>query len=623
MGLSLACVIGGYVSFGADPLDSELCNALRSGLEQAARVEHWTETQGESFRFFCARLVPGETPKSQTLVRTASQSTVGDISFWSNARALPRIELDGAVLSSLDADFALANWCADTSKLTLARDVFGIRPLYWMHRVGEWAAFSSIASAFIDAGLSENKVDERTISKAAVFDFNTGADTFVDDVKRVPQASIVRISSDDVDIRRYYDHMRKRRSWVGSKSNGELLEELQAKLEKAVSKRLPSRGNVGAHLSGGLDSSSLCAVTAESLKQPERRLETFFVEGAARPNLTIANGRPFVSSLSQRHSNISVNYINAPHRGFGLSQIQRSDMPVPSSMSNDEWVQSFGAIASKGIDRMISGYGGDQTISGKGKGALRRAFFSFQWSYLWRELRAMNRDKTALSLLGPLLNELAAVLTVPWLHNQLRKLAGASELPEYRRLKFLSKKGLQNYRQRSFGSLRRSQITAVNSGTLSFNAEILSAHAAQYGVFVVYPFLDKELVEFVRALPDRFFLSNGIRRWAIRQIMEDKLPGMIVDRQTTIPTEPDVILALSEAKNEILAMLASLQNSGTTDLFDCHEMMNAVEALPDEDTERDLIETLAVDDRAPDTRRGTVMLPITLAKFCAERTTRN
>jgi asparagine synthase (glutamine-hydrolysing) len=168
--------------------------------------------------------------------------------------------------------FAFAAWDARRRELILARDRYGIKPLYY-GRFGNTVLFASEVKAFLaHPGFRAGMDCEALLEYFTFQNFFTDRTLFAD-VRLVPAASVVRIHLDTGETappQRYWDYAF---SEASDGDEAEYVEELDRLFRQAVHRQLVSDVPVGAYLSGGLDSGAITAVAARELGE----MKTFTV----------------------------------------------------------------------------------------------------------------------------------------------------------------------------------------------------------------------------------------------------------------------------------------------------------------------------------------------------------
>src|SRR6202050_4168084 len=152
-------------------------------------------------------------------------------------------------------------------KLVLARDHFGIKPLFYARHRGR-VVFASEIKAILQDETFPREVDDQQMYeylRFGLFDHNDG--TFFRGIRQVPAAAFAVIEGGAISETVYWT---PRLSEDGDASP----EAFRAVFERAVQRRLVADVPVGICLSGGLDSSSICTVMAQQLHDHVRDTES-------------------------------------------------------------------------------------------------------------------------------------------------------------------------------------------------------------------------------------------------------------------------------------------------------------------------------------------------------------
>jgi len=184
-------------------------------------------------------------------------------------------EMGEKCLSELNGQFAFAIWDSRKRRLLLARDRVGILPLFYTVLNGT-LFFSSEIKAFLAEPSLRLEIDPMGLTQFFSYWANLSPTTLFKGIHEVPPGHFLFIQDDfSMECRRYwtwefspigsYDESVSLESWQ---------ERLDALLQDAIRIRLRADVSVGAYLSGGLDSSLLCAMVRKYFKN---RLETFSI----------------------------------------------------------------------------------------------------------------------------------------------------------------------------------------------------------------------------------------------------------------------------------------------------------------------------------------------------------
>jgi len=176
-------------------------------------------------------------------------------------------EWDVSALSRLNGMFAFALWDRSANRLTLARDRYGIKPLYYCVQ-GSRLLFASETKAFLTHPDFRPNIDREGLLEYFTFQNFFTDRTLLRDVKIVPAGSFLTFSlppggERGFQVSSYWDFRFEEPKECRSEAS--YLEELDHLLQQAVKRQLVSDVPVGAYLSGGLDSGTITAFASRSL----------------------------------------------------------------------------------------------------------------------------------------------------------------------------------------------------------------------------------------------------------------------------------------------------------------------------------------------------------------------
>ena len=255
-------------------------------------------------------------------------------------------------LRRLRGIFALALYDARDGSLFLARDRFGVKPLYYSRDALRVTAASEVR-AILASGSVEFHPDAEAVGSYLAFGSVCAPRTIARDVWELPPGHWLRFTRGRVETGCYWKLPGPLARPPGEE---EAAREVQRLVKGAVRSQLVADVPLGAFLSGGMDSSAIVACVAE-----ERPLDAFTVGfGEADWRLDeIAVAAAFARKLGVRHH---VLRLSADACLGALSGVLDS-MDQPSSDGANTWVVSL-AARSAGITVALSGLGGDELFGG-------------------------------------------------------------------------------------------------------------------------------------------------------------------------------------------------------------------------------------------------------------------
>jgi asparagine synthase (glutamine-hydrolysing) len=172
-------------------------------------------------------------------------------------------DLGPGCLRYLNGQFAIAVWDNKEKTLFLARDRFGIRPLFYTITPSTLLFASEIKALFTDKSIKA-EIDPRSICQIFTYWATLSPNTAFVGIKEIPPGHYLLVHNKDVRIEQYWNlefpHniYQNWSSFEGSTSD--YLEEFKELLIDATKIRLRADVPVGAYLSGGLDSSVISAI---------------------------------------------------------------------------------------------------------------------------------------------------------------------------------------------------------------------------------------------------------------------------------------------------------------------------------------------------------------------------
>ncbi|MEA2489647.1 MAG: hypothetical protein QOH21_1439, partial [Acidobacteriota bacterium] len=179
------------------------------------------------------------------------------------ATAYTRTGANPLFMRMLFGDFAAAIWDASRNRLLLARDCFGVAPLYY-HRTPGGLAWSSNLGALINTSGCSREPDPHFVAGFLSFASRGDVSPFKA-IAIVPPASVAHADLEGIRVQKYWSLDPERE--LQMKSDADYEAQFASLFRDAVRERLRSDGPVFCELSGGLDSSSIAGVADEICRQ--------------------------------------------------------------------------------------------------------------------------------------------------------------------------------------------------------------------------------------------------------------------------------------------------------------------------------------------------------------------
>jgi asparagine synthase (glutamine-hydrolysing) len=277
------------------------------------------------------------------------------LSSGSDGAVLPHLyeDLGERFLERLNGIFAIALWDARAERLLLARDRFGVKPLYWS-RSGSHLAFASELKALLRDPAVPRTLDLEALDRFLTFRFIPSPGTPFTAIRRVRPASLLTVTR---------EHEHERLYWIGAEapeetSAEELVERYSELFEQAVVRQMMSDRPIGVMLSGGVDSGAVTAVLARH--SPHVRTFTVGFEEGGDSDET-RSAEQTAQLFGTRHESLVVptdDYLRRLPESYAIleepvgtssalavayvSELMRPDVPV--------------ALSGQGADELMGGY---------------------------------------------------------------------------------------------------------------------------------------------------------------------------------------------------------------------------------------------------------------------------
>jgi asparagine synthase (glutamine-hydrolysing) len=179
-----------------------------------------------------------------------------------------------ACVQYLRGMFAFALWDEKKQRLLLARDRLGKKPLYYTVQNGS-LYFGSELSAILAALPRRPEINLEAIDLYLSLQYIPEPLTIYEGIHKLPAAHTLAWENGRASLQRYWD-LTYLPKWTAGED--ELAEDLRARLREAVKMRLLSEVPLGAHLSGGIDSSIIVALMSEFTGGPVKTFSAGFEE---------------------------------------------------------------------------------------------------------------------------------------------------------------------------------------------------------------------------------------------------------------------------------------------------------------------------------------------------------
>ncbi|QQS40081.1 MAG: asparagine synthase (glutamine-hydrolyzing) [Acidobacteriota bacterium] len=457
----------------------------------------------------------------------------------SDTEVLPHLydEYGDALVDHLDGMFAFALWDKHRKRLLIARDRFGEKPLYYGVFGGRLFFASEPKSLFEEPGVSK-ELDPDAAFLYLSFDYVPAPHSIYKGIKKLPAGHLLKWESGDLSVRKYWDVSFEKRE--PAPSVAEAAEELIGILSASVRRRLVADVPLGVLLSGGIDSSTVAAL---SVKHSASKVKTFSI------------GFEEESFDESSHARLVADYLGTEHHEERLSVERAAGLVEEIGKWLDEPLSDGSLIPTvllssfvrKHVTVALGGDGGDEIFAGYPMylghkvNRLYRAVPKFVRSGIVepavaglkagtgnltfdykakRFVKAADRDdierhhmwfgsfsieEKAELLSGPF----ADSVTLADTYSVARELAGICDAESVvERMQYLDMKLY----------LAEDILTKVDRASMAVSLEVRA------------PFLDHKVAEFSASLPAEYKLKGRTSKYILKKAVKGLLPDEIISR---------------------------------------------------------------------------------------------
>ncbi len=422
--------------------------------------------------------------------------------------------------------FAFAFHDPRDGSVLLARDPFGIKPLYWVED-GAKLYVASEPAALIRALPHAARLD-RTVAARFLATGLVDVDdhTFLEPIRQLPAATWWRVA-----VGRPLASGRQQRYWVPPhepaggprRAWGDMVEEVRVALTDSVRLHLRSDVPVASCLSGGTDSSSIVSLAARLRPSDAPPLVAY---SAVFPGELIDESR-YARAVTEK---TGARWITVTPTDESLATdfpalLDSQQEPFASTGVYLQW-RLFQAIAADGVKVVLDGQGADEYLAG---------YTSFLVPALLDHLAA-GRIGDATATLGVLLRDKKlGQLLARDLRGALVRAHGRDDADAADR-SWLAPGMVRALADTptppvvAASRLRRAGLTYLGRNSLPALLRYEDRNSMGFSLESRVPFLDHRLVETVLALPDHALLQRGRTKAVLRDAMRGIVPDLVLDR---------------------------------------------------------------------------------------------
>lgn len=457
-------------------------------------------------------------------------------------------------------DFAFVAWDGQARQALCARDHMGARPLHY-HASGSLLVCGTDLAQVLAHPDVPRAPNPDVAADYLAMDIQNGPGTLYRHVHRVPPGHVVVATDGRVRLERYWSP--EPAAPIRYRTDEEYAAECRDILVRSVGCRMRSDRPTSALLSGGLDSSSVVTVAHRLVRgqgEPPRPFSMVF------PDHPESDERPFIDAVTRACGTTGVQVVPGPITADALRGQAERWIDAPGMPADEMAHTLWRAISAHGHRVTLTGAGGDFLFTGS----------VFQYADLLRrgrpiaavrrfidDWRADDTGRSALGLLQAGVWPLLPAAMKDTLRPLARRVYGVTDQPAWLRIR----RSVPAHPARPRGgSYATEDVTRqLGSGGHAFFLETQERAAAESGVEVRNPLLDRRLVEFALSIPDDQRKRGPYTKYVLRRALDGHLAEMVSRRRTKADFAHAIADALETLGGERLFSALRIADVGWVD----------------------------------------------------------
>ena len=492
-------------------------------------------------------------------------------------------------------DFAFAIWDPVQQRVFCARDHVGAKRFYYFLAEELFAFGSDLAELVRRINIPSALHGDYVAAHLLVDNFEHPELTFLDSIRKLPPAHTLIVGTNT---------SRKRRYWnpadapdVRLVRDDDYVDAFVEIFQDAVHARLRGAASIGAHVTGGLDSSSIAVLAARQLREQAQSLTCYCWEpppsDLAPPIDGAEDERRLIAAVCQQEA-LPLRYQSLTSED--LVAVLKRDVrvqPTVDTLVHEQLVQR--QAEADGVDVILSGWGGDELIGFNGRGYLPELLLQGRWRHLY-QISKQRSPRVWRFLFRQALLPIAPA----WLRDNYDRLKSRSRgvpataflnsscLPEIR----AAAARLTSDRTWSGVGIRRMQLQLMELGHLTQRMESWASSGAKHRLEYRYPLLDKRIIEFALGLPAEQFVNGPWTRYLMRNAVAGLVPQEVQwHRDKSDPVRSEILRDVTpDAYKQVAAQLAEqsdeIDGSQYVDVRRLVKRLNSAEPIVGDESRR-------------------------------------
>jgi asparagine synthase (glutamine-hydrolysing) len=442
-----------------------------------------------------------------------------------------------ACLEKFRGMFAFCIWDVRNETMFLARDRFGIKPLFFAQYNGKFVFSSEIKSILLDYEF-KRAIDPEALAAYFMFAYIPGPLTIFENIQKLLPGHFLTLKDGEVSVKKYWDlQFRPDRR----KKENDFIAEFVERFKESIRLRLMSEVPLGAFLSGGIDSSAVVALMSDESSIP---VNTFTV-GFGGDTGGFDDERKYARLVAGRYGTNHKEYEIVPDVASVIDKIVEAfDEPF----ADDGAVPSYFIceLARKHVTVALSGLGGDEAFCGYER------YLGFHLSAAYNKIPRALRD----SVIVPVVDRMPESAAGGYMINHFKRFVRSSSSDDGERyLGYVSKINSSCWGS-FFSETGVSAMEAVAACRQRFLTHFAAENAEDplnkvlycdiktylpddilactdrmsmhHSLEVRVPFLDHQLMEYCATIPPELKIKWFQKKYLLKKAVASLLPGPVV-----------------------------------------------------------------------------------------------
>ena len=408
------------------------------------------------------------------------------------------------VLEKLRGIFAFCIWDHEEERLFIARDHLGVKPLYLLNLGTEFALSSTIETLLCSGLVSDKTINQEALNYYLSYGSFDGKNTLINQIKMFPAGHFAYYKNDHIQVSQFWS--------LKLRENTELsklpYDKITAKVEEllCVTTKMQMRADVdvGAFLSGGIDSGLLVALMSRYTDKP---LHTYSIGFDGSDDLLEWDlAKLTAHKYKTKHKEIKItedSFINS------LDEfIEAIDHPTVDGLNSFLVARETG----KELKVAISGLGGDEAFAGY-----------YFYPKIYESSQTSSALKSIATAIPKKFRKKYSFLKYPI--TELEEILNKHRIIEPTHNKEIRFDSLELKDNFFLASTSIHELRNYTKNTLLRDVDAVSMHSS---LEVRVPFLDHKLIELCLQIPDKFKISSKYNKPLLIDAFPNLLPQEVI-----------------------------------------------------------------------------------------------